>query len=170
MVILEVAVPERTRERAFEAFFRAHYAPLVRSLALAAGPDRAADVVHEAFLQASLRWSDVSVLDSPAGWVRRVAVNRLIDEQRRDHRRDLLVTRLAAVPLTVELSPHDLDLADAVAALPYKQRLAVCLYYLLDLPVDEVAGLLGASPGTVKSNLHDARNRLAQHLGDSHGR
>jgi RNA polymerase sigma-70 factor (ECF subfamily) len=43
-------------------------------------------------------------------------------------------------------------------------RAAVCLHYLGGLSVDEVAGLLDVVPGTVKSNLHDARARLRKRL------
>ena len=47
-----------------------------------------------------------------------------------------------------------------MADLPERMRLAVCLHYLADLSVDDVADALGVASGTVKSNLHDARNRL----------
>ena len=40
-------------------------------------------------------------------------------------------------------------------------RAAVCLHYLGDLRIEDVATALGVSPATVKSNLHDARIRLA---------
>ena len=45
-----------------------------------------------------------------------------------------------------------------------RMRAAVCLHYLSDLPVEEVAATLEVSPGTVKSNLHDARTRLRELL------
>ena len=35
------------------------------------------------------------------------------------------------------------------------------LFYGADLPVAEVAGVLGIAEGTVKSHLHDARRALA---------
>lgn len=148
---------------AFEDFFRANYAPLVRSLSVASGPERASDAVQEAFVQANLRWRHVKEMASPAAWVRRVAVNRLIDEHRKAKRGEEAFHRLSASAVA-ELAPADVDLADAIATLPEKQRLAVCCYYLLDLPIDEVAAMLDATPGTIKSNLHDARKRLARHL------
>lgn len=155
-------------ELTFEDFFRTNYALLVRSLSVACGPEAAADAAQEAFVQANLRWSQVSELDVPGAWVRRVAVNRVIDAQRHERRGEAAREKLPA-EFAAELSPSDLDLFDAVGELPYKQRLAVTLYYLHDLPVDEVASLLDATPGTVKRNLFDARKRLARHLGGSHG-
>jgi DNA-directed RNA polymerase specialized sigma24 family protein len=40
----------------------------------------------------------------------------------------------------------------------------VGLYYFVDLPVQQVADLLGISPGTVKSTLADARRHMEAHL------
>lgn len=139
--------------------FDAEYGRLVRSLGVAFDPVDAADAVQEAFIRADRKWPEVSSLDDPAGWVRRVAVNRLLNGQRnRRRRREILATvkPVADADLTADL----LDLRRAVAALPDRMRAAVCLHYLADLPVDEVAAALEVSPGTVKSNLHDARTRL----------
>jgi RNA polymerase sigma factor (sigma-70 family) len=52
----------------------------------------------------------------------------------------------------------------AIAGLSARQRLVVNLYYFVDLPVDEVARILGIAPGTVKSSLADARGRLREVL------
>jgi RNA polymerase sigma-70 factor (ECF subfamily) len=48
-----------------------------------------------------------------------------------------------------------------MASLPARQRAAVALFYLEDLPVDEVARLLGVSTSTVKQHLFRARAGLA---------
>ena len=58
------------------------------------------------------------------------------------------------------------DLRRAIAALPERQRTTVYLHYYLDLPVREVAQVLGCADGTVKSTLHDARRALARRLED----
>lgn len=139
--------------------FEAEYGRLVRALGVAFDPVDAADAVQEAFIQADHRWDKVSHLEDPAGWVRRVALHRLLNGRRnRNRRQEILATIRPAsdADLTVDL----LDLRRAVAALPDRMRAAVCLHYLADLPVDEVAAALGVSAGTVKSNLHDARTRL----------
>jgi RNA polymerase sigma factor (sigma-70 family) len=86
-------------------------------------------------------------------------LHRLLNGRRnRRRRREILATirPTSDADLTADL----LDLRRAVAALPDRMRAAVCLHYLADLPVDEVAAALEVSTGTVKSNLHDARTRL----------
>ena len=50
-------------------------------------------------------------------------------------------------------------------ALPERQRAAVTLYYLEDLPVAEIAEILGVAAGTVKTSLFMARRSLAASLG-----
>ena len=42
----------------------------------------------------------------------------------------------------------------ALDQLPLPQREALTLYFLQDLSIDEIAGVLGVPPGTVKSRLH----------------
>lgn len=139
--------------------FDAEYRRLVRSLGVAFDPVDAADAVQEAFIEADRRWADVSHLEDPGGWVRRVAVHRLLNGQRnRRRRREILAT--IRVSSDADLTAELLDLRRAIAALPGRMRAAVCLHYLADLPVDQVAAALEVSAGTVKSNLHDARTRL----------
>lgn len=149
--------------RTIDDLFRQEFARLVRALSVVEGPESAADAVQEAFIAADRRWRTVRQLDDPAGWVRRVAVNRLLN-RRRDRRRQ--VELLAAVrPVEVEdLSPLDLDLLEAIRSLPTQQRLVVCLHHLGGYRVDDVARDLGIAPGTVKSHLHDARRSLRRTL------
>lgn len=161
-------VPRAREGRAdVEALFAAEYPRLVRGLAVAFDAEAAADAVQEAFIAADRRWRTVSGYDDPAGWVRRVAVNRLRNGRRNRRRRtEILQTVRPVAPddLTADL----VDLRAAVAALPEKMRLAVCLHHLAGLPVDEVADALGVSPGTVKSNLHDGRTKLRAALEERH--
>ena len=145
----------------FESAFRTHYPRLVRALTVLAGdPDTAADAVQDAFVKAHLKWRKVSRYDDPIGWVRRVAINRLHDGHRRNRRKRRAVERLAAQPRDhVELTEPN-DLGASLAALPRQQRAVVALYYVDGASVAEVAAALGLAEGTVKSHLHDARNRL----------
>jgi RNA polymerase sigma-70 factor (ECF subfamily) len=156
------------REQQVEALFRAQYAPLVRGLALAAGsPEAAADAVQDAFVQLHRHWRKISSYDEPVAWLRRVAVNRVQDQRRGLRRRDAAVGRLRVISAAAAASP-DLDaIADlraAVDELPRGQRLVIGLHHLSGLPVAEVADALEISEGTVKSQLHDARNNLRSAL------
>lgn len=135
---------DRDDERTLEDVFRLHYARLVRSLAAAAGnADLAADAVQEAFVQAHLHWRRVRRYDDPAGWVRRVAVNGVLNQRRSSSRRRAALDR-AAVERPAPEPPYewpgaDPSIAAALASLPLRQRTAFALRFVADLPVADVA-------------------------------
>ncbi len=145
----------------FEELFRAHYERLVRALTLVAGDrERAADAVQDAFVKAHLKWRRVGRYDDPVGWVRRVAINKLRDEHRRDGRKRRALDRLSAEPAPfTDAPPHD-ELGELLDELPPQQRAAVALFYVDRASVAEIARALDVAEGTVKSNLHDARRKL----------
>ncbi len=61
----------------------------------------------------------------------------------------------------------DRAVADAVGRLPARLRVVVLLYYYADLPLRDVAAAVRRPEGTVKWMLAEARELLAQTLGDS---
>ena len=145
-----------------ETLFRAHYARLVRALAVVAGSQEAAsDAVQEAFVKAHLHWRRIQRYDDPVGWIRRVAINKLRDDHRRRGRKDVAVERLHA-----EYRPDQVDWSDGtdvsalLAQLPRQQRLAMALFYVNGLSLAEVASTLQISEGAVKFHLHQGRDRL----------
>jgi len=133
---------------------------------LLCGDDAGAhDLVQEAFVSVLARRAAAeSDLESIEAFVKRVIINRSIDE----HRRRMRWTQRAH--LLAKTSPSD-DLAEgaalrgdvlqAVHCLTRRQRACIVLYYYDDRPVAEIADILGCSAGTVKRQLSDARARLA---------
>lgn len=63
-------------------------------------------------------------------------------------------------------SEKDYDLLCAVQSLPKKERAVIHLFYYEDLPVKEIAKLLGTTVNNVTTGLSRARNRLKEKLGD----
>ncbi|HVM10635.1 MAG TPA: sigma-70 family RNA polymerase sigma factor [Acidimicrobiales bacterium] len=146
----------------FEALFRKEFASLVQALTVVAGDrDAAADAVQEAFLQAYRHWGKVAALESPAGWVRHAAINRIKNQHRGRARLQAALPRLVPPPPTSPTSDERLDVGPMVAELPEQQRAVVALYYLLDQPVGEVARFLGVEESTVRSLLRHGRARLS---------
>lgn len=75
-----------------------------------------------------------------------------------------------AVPVPERAVPQrygDLDLRRALHRLSERQQLAIALFYYLDLPINEIAAVMGCGAGTVKSTLSDARRRLRALLKES---
>jgi RNA polymerase sigma-70 factor, ECF subfamily len=154
----------------FDDLFRTHYDRLVRSLTVAGGDrEQAADAVQEAFVKAHLRWRRIGRYDDPIGWVRRVAINHLRDDQRRSSRKWRALGRLAARTPTAEQPAEPDEMGRLLARLPRQQRIATALFYVDGMSVAEIATTLDVAEGTVKSHLHDARVRLRSVLDDERG-
>lgn len=146
-----------------DSLFRAHYGRLVRALALACNDQEiAADAVQEAFVKAHLHWRRIQHYDDPVGWIRRVAINRLRDDHRRQSRKGIALERLASEPQVQSVEQHDFDsdVQAILAQLPKQQRIAVALFYVDELSIAEIATALKVSEGAVKSYLHQGRARL----------
>jgi len=84
----------------------------------------------------------------------------------RSRRREQRFPDYAAAEPAVVASDLRLDLFQALGELSPTQRAAVALYYLDDLPVIEVARLLGCADSTVRVHLHRATKRLGVVLGE----
>jgi RNA polymerase sigma-70 factor, ECF subfamily len=65
-----------------------------------------------------------------------------------------------SVELLVERAEERRELADLVARLPEHQRLAVVLRHVCDLPLTEIAQVLGCPVGTAKSHVFRGLQRL----------
>ena len=147
----------------FDAWVRPHLLAMTRLAVRLTDSTGADDVVQEALTRA---WRRRGTFDAARGdalpWLLAITADRA-----RRHRLRQRVTH----PLTDRATPpHEdtearLDLLAAVAALPRKQRLAVELHYFVGLDVSSTAQALGCAPGTVKSQLSDARARLRTRLG-----
>ena len=151
----------------FDDFVRVASPGLLRTAYLLCG-DRghAEDMVQTALLRTARRWS--AARGQPTAYTRRVVVNLAKDRWRSRGRRPV-----ENEPVEVALDPADAEvvlrhsLLPLVLTLPARQRAVLALRFLDDLSVEETAAGIGCSPGTVKSQTHDALNRLRALLADS---
>jgi RNA polymerase sigma factor (sigma-70 family) len=150
----------------FEAWYRVQHRPLVAALTAWSGDqDAARDAADEAFTRALDAWDRVRTFDSPNGWTYKVAVNALRRTKRRSARERRSGGR--ALATAVDELPHP-EVWVAVRSLPIRQRTAVVLRYVADLPEADVAAAMGITRGTVSSTLADARRRLTEILEAEH--
>jgi len=139
--------------------FGAWVAPHLGAMALLAARLTSAgerdDVVQEALSRA---WARRSTFDpsrgTPSAWLLAITADQA--RRLRLRRRPLVGT----LPGRIEALDERLDTEAAVARLPDRQRLAVECHYFVGLSVAETAAVMGCAEGTVKSTLHDARERL----------
>jgi RNA polymerase sigma-70 factor (ECF subfamily) len=131
--------------------------------------EEAADALQDALISAFKGARSYRGDAAVTTWLHRIVVNACIDRTRRRQARP-------SVPLeghepATRRDDHSatearLDVRAALARLPAPQRLAVVLVDIEDLPVAEVAQLLGVAEGTVKSRCSRARMALAAMLRD----
>jgi RNA polymerase sigma-70 factor (ECF subfamily) len=141
----------------FEAFFTRHHPVLVRALTLALGDvELGRDAASEGFVRALQRWNRVSRYDNAAGWVYRVGLNWARSRRRKT------VREVAAHPTehTFASPEPDFELATALRSLSVDHRAVVVGRYYLDWSEAKVAAALDIAPGTVKSRLSRALERL----------
>ena len=127
----------------------------------------AEDAVGQAVLQA---WQSLDKLrdkEAVRPWLVKIAVNCAYAQRRRQGR-VVYLDDLPQEPAARETICHD-GLWEAVCALPAERRAAVVLFYYEGLRVDEIARLLGAPQGTVKSRLSRARAQLKEMLQGQEG-
>ena len=135
----------------------------------------AEDLAQETLLRVARRWKRVRSMDRPAAYARRILINLVLhDSDRRSRQRAELQPRDGALEASDETAARALrdveDVAEfrwALAQLPARQRAVLVLRYWADLPVAEVADILGCSAGTVTSTASRAAARLAQALAHS---
>lgn len=107
------------------------------------------------------------------GWLYRIAVNVCRDLERRRRTRWLFFLPIekasqASVRAKAadELEKRDdaALLARAIDSLPQKQRLAVILREVEELPTEEVASILGSTPGTVRVQVSKAKAKIREFI------
>jgi RNA polymerase sigma-70 factor (ECF subfamily) len=140
-----------------EAVYRAEAQRLRRSLlAFTCDASIANDAMAEAFAQALARGSR---LREPSRWVWRAAF-RIASGQMKDLPKQQGTEFGTLNDPGFEVAERSAELLAALAKLPTKQRAAVVLHYLADLPTAEVAKRLGVTSTTVRVHLNHGRARL----------
>ncbi|HVE63915.1 MAG TPA: sigma-70 family RNA polymerase sigma factor [Mycobacteriales bacterium] len=155
-----------------DAWLATSYGPAYRTACLILrNPADAEEAVQDAFLRA-WRFRDALPAD-PAGmrpWLYRVVVNSCCSKLRaetphRTRRGSLDGVDVADPDATPELlSMHSEStrlVLSALADLPEHLRITVVLRYYAGLSEKEIATAISRRAGTVKSRLHEARQRLA---------
>jgi len=134
---------------------------------LCGDPDQADDLVQETITKLYARWPRISQADNVDAYVHTMIVRAFLDEKRRGWWR---VGLFASTPDRTSAPQQPVEdrtmLRAALTRVPVRQRAVLVLRFMCDLPIAEVAEILGCSPGTVKSQTSHGLSRLRQILGD----
>lgn len=148
------------------------YKDLVYRVALAATRDQRAaeDILQECFVRLYTYARTVDTNRPLEPWLYRVTLNLVYDwssKIRWMQPVEDLLEWLSGLPSMFPSPDHRTEeketaalIREVVADLPPAHRAVVALFYLEELPLDEIARILDLPVGTVKSRLHYARERL----------
>ena len=137
-------------------------ADMYRLAAAMVGQDDAADMVQEAFVSAWRELPRLRDAERWESWLRSILMNRCRNALRTRKRRPQLVLLDPEGRATSRDLRHEPMRAvddrwamhDALGALRPEDRAVIVLHYLADLPLRQVASVLGLRLGTVKSRLN----------------
>lgn len=121
------------------------------------------DAVQDAFIRYHTSDKEFESEEHIKAWLIRVTVNRAKDIAFSYHRRNSVPLEEYTASIPFE-STEESNLFTAVMNLDKKYRTVIHLFYYEEYKIDEIAGILGKSPGTVKSLLSRARQLLKKTL------
>jgi RNA polymerase sigma-70 factor, ECF subfamily len=134
----------------------------------------AQDLTQETFIKALQRKSQLKELDKAGHWLSRIASNTAIDHLRRSKK--MLNTELSGLPEQMAFargeSPEQIvlrgekrtQLDGGLALLTERERMAILLRDVDDVPVGEVARQMNCSMATVRSHIANARAKFRRYL------
>jgi RNA polymerase sigma-70 factor (ECF subfamily) len=175
----EAALVDRARRGDVDAFEQLYHLHAGRvhalCLRLAGEPVEARELVQDTFVHAWEALPRFRGESSLTTWLHRIAVNAMLERRRRDRRRSARVTLMEdeddgeSAPMAGGfVAPADvataIDLERAIAALPPGVRRAFVLHEVEGYTHEEVAGMTGLATGTLRAQLHRARQLLIRAL------
>ena len=127
------------------------------ALAILGDPHEAEDAVQDAFVRYLERRPEN--LENPGAWLMRVLVNGCKSRLRLAWRQVGPLPETLAAP-----GPEEREELEELFSLPPEDRAVLHLYYYEGWSTNEIAQMLGQRPGTVRSRLSRARERLRKLL------
>lgn len=150
------------------------------ALQLVKDQDQAQDILQDAYLKV---FTNLGMLQQPEnfqGWLDTIVINKSKDYLKK--KKPVLFSQMAAKEEAdsepdfedesgyfspekrVDYSETKRLIQEMIDRLPEAQRMAVVLYYLENLPVARIAGIMECSEGTVKSRLNYGRKSIKEQV------
>jgi RNA polymerase sigma factor (sigma-70 family) len=156
--------PPRTALPPFHALLDEHANDLHRYVVSQVGLHDGADCFQETVLAALRAYPDLRDDSNLRGWLFTIANRKVLDHYRATGRRAVPTDALPETGLSDRDGSADGELWSAVRRLPEKQRGAVGLRYLLDLPYAEIGEILGCSEAAARQNVRAGLAALRQEV------
>lgn len=146
----------------FDVMFGPHLDAAYRTaLSILRDPDEANDAVQEAAFKAWRSITQLNDLGAARPWFLKIVANQCRSMRRA---RWWSVVRMPQLEARAHDASDHLDLKLVLAKLPTEDRLALFLHFYLDLPFEEVGGVLGLSAAGAKTRVYRAAKKLRPDL------
>jgi RNA polymerase sigma-70 factor (ECF subfamily) len=151
----------------FEHFYLTHFETVARVIYMTTrSREEAVDIAQEAFVRTWARWGRLRRSRDPLPFTLTVARNLATSRVRQLIRHRRAMATLPANHPPDEPITAGLEVREALADLPHRQRWAVVLCDLMGLPSPEAASIMGVSPSTLRVHLARARGHLRRALSE----
>jgi len=129
----------------------------------------AEDIVQDVFIACYKKYEKIDEIISFKSWIFRLTINKSKDVLKSSAFRKVVInSSLFTLFSSKELSPEknllkrneEEFLSLSVLSLPVKYREIIILYYYEECSIEEIKGILGVNPNTIKTRLSRARVRL----------
>ena len=155
----DMTLPEQERERFCQVLHHSRTSLYRLAFSITRNSSDAQEAVAEAVCRAYERYPQLREKEKlPRGLLKITANEARRLCQRRG--RTVSLDDLPTEPAIPGRETGDDTLWQAVQTLPRDQREAVVLFYYEDLPTEEIARIVGTSPGAVRVRLSRAREKL----------
>ena len=138
----------------------------------------AQDIMQEVFLKAYRRLYQLRHPHLFRSWLYTIMSNeckRWLEHVTKKRRREIVLEEAADEALLIEpahaapVEGWQVDLEQAMSALPDECRVAVSMFYMGDCSLKEISEFLGVSVNTVKGKLYRARQQLGAAMSQHYG-
>lgn len=170
---LPVAQARAGDPAAWDTLFRRYQLPLyVYVFELVHDEQTSLDLVQETFISAVRHIGGLRDDGKFGSWLFGIAHQKCIQRWRNQNREEAAIEEIAGTESEPEVDPSELlirqeqeaEFMKALNQLPLPQRSALLLHFVEDFSLEEIAGITGASLGTVKSRVHYAKRALRELL------
>jgi RNA polymerase sigma-70 factor, ECF subfamily len=154
----------------FDELYRKHYRRVYSiCLRMTGNTAEAEDLTQEVFIQLHRKLGSFRGESAFTTWLHRLTVNQVLMHFRKRSVKSELTTDDGEIPDTIDpvtINPEAMPIVDrisiesAISQLPPGYRTAFILHDVEGYEHEEIAKILGCSPGTSKSQLHKARLKL----------
>ncbi len=164
-LVAQVVVFKNTK--AFDQLVGKYQSPVRRFfLNLTCGDSELSDdLAQDTFIKAYTNIASFRNLSSFSTWLYRIAYNVFYDYIRSRKETAELDTREIDINSTEQENVgQKMDVYQSLKTLKEVERTCITLFYMEDVSIDKIAGIVGIPAGTVKSHLSRGKDKLAMYL------